>query len=945
MFGKKKTFAFFTGVSLAAMGAAAPAMAQDNEQGRVTDEIVVTAEKREASVQDVPIAVSAFDEGKLDRMQINDGQDLVQAIPNFQFSKSNFTGTNIAIRGIGAKVVATSGDAAVGIHINGAPNDASRIFETEFYDVQRVEVLRGPQGTLYGRNASAGVLNIITARPELEVFSGGVEVTGGNFETKKARANVNIPIGEDMALRVAGFTTQRDGFTDNLANNSSIDGREMNSYRVSLGIELSERDSLFLMGQFFSESSDRSRIGKQLCDTDNRPWPFTQGCLPTGTGFGVPNSASTLGGYFTFLPGIALGAPSLNLYPQGFNASAGAVNPRDLRTVNTARLPSHKADNDYYQLEYSHRFDFGTFTSLTSYNQDEIVSKVDYSQNIAPATFAVTPLTPGGVFNPGAFGDPTLPASNTLYTYDQSDAYSETITQEFRFVSDLDGPFNFSVGGIYIDGEASGSYYVYANSLAFNGALFGTNPDLFYFRSQTDRYNLDATAIFGEAYYNVTDDIKFTLGLRQTNDEKTVADRQSLLSQRPLSTVFTGGVIPPGQMLCPGSTTNLCYSTLTSDGNAVLNGGGPFYASQNDIPFAIRTAKFEEITGRAGVDWQTQLPFTEETNLYAFYSKGYKGGGLNPPIDPSLFQGVSSTFDPEFVNSYEIGAKNVLNDGRMVANFTGFYYDYEGYQVSKIVARTSVNENINATIKGFEAEFTYEPVNGLVFDLNASWLNSEIGTSSSIDPIDATAGNALLTTVKTSAASVCVLPIANLNAALAAVGGGTVAAPNATGQQVALAACTPWTLAPSSPIRAVFLATGIINPVTNRALATDGVAKNLSGNRLPNTPEYQLSLGIQYTANLGNFALTPRVDYYYQDESFARVFNGPTDKLDSYSQINASFRIDHENSGTYLNLFVKNIEDEDVITDKYLTDASSGLFTNAFLLEPRTYGVTIGKKW
>ncbi len=951
MFGKKRNaFAFFTGVSLAALGAATPALAQDQEQGRITDEIVVTAEKREASIQDVPIAVSAFDEDKLDRMQINDGQDLMQAIPNFQFSKSNFTGTNIAIRGIGAKVVATSGDPAVGVHINGAPNDASRIFETEFYDVQRVEVLRGPQGTLYGRNASAGVLNIITAKPELEQYSGALELTGGNFDTQKARGFINVPLGDDMALRVAGFTTNRDGFTHNLASNSSIDGRDMNSYRISLGIELSDRDQLNIMGQFFHESSDRSRIGKQLCDKDTRAWPFTQGCLSSGAGFGTPNGAATLGGYFTFLPGLALGAPSLNLHNQGQDPFAGSINPPDLRTVNTSFTPTHKADNDYYQLEYSHRFDFGTFTSLSSYNQDEIVSKVDYGQNQPSATFRTNVAggitNNGGVFTPANFGDPTLPARNTLFTYDKSDAGTEVFTQELRFVSDLDGPFNFSVGGIHIDGSSAGSYYVFSNSLAFNGVLFGTNPDLYYYRNYTADYQLTATALFGEAYYNFTDDFKFTLGVRQTNDEKSVTDHQTLLSQQPLTTAFTGGAIPPGQQLCAPGGTALCYIVRTSDGALVPNGGGPFYSSQNAVPFSTRNAEFSEVTGRAGFDWHTSLPFTEETNLYAFYSKGYKGGGLNPPADPALFAGVPSTFEPEFVNSYELGAKNVMNDGRLVANFTGFYYDYEGYQVSKIVNRTSVNENINATIMGFESEFTYEPVNGLVFDLNASWLDSEIGDSSSIDPINVTAGNPNFTMVKTSAASLCIIPTAALAAALAGGGGGTIANPTAAGQGIALSACTPWTQAPGSALDMLFRATGIINNVTNRAASSDGIATDVSGNKLPNTPEYQVSFGAQYTLNLtDSWSATPRVDYYYQAESFARIFNGPTDQLDSYSQINASLKIENEQAGVYANLFVKNIQDEDVITDKYLTDASSGLFTNAFLLEPRTWGVSIGKRW
>jgi outer membrane receptor protein involved in Fe transport len=96
---------------------------------------------------------------------------------------------------------------------------------------------------------------------------------------------------------------------------------------------------------------------------------------------------------------------------------------------------------------------------------------------------------------------------------------------------------------------------------------------------------------------------------------------------------------------------------------------------------------------------------------------------------------------------------------------------------------------------------------------------------------------------------------------------------------------------------------------------------------------------------MGNWAATGRVDYYYQADSFARVFNAANDELDSYSQVNASVRFENEDAGVYASLFVKNLTDEDVITDLYLTDQSSGLFSNAFLLEPRTYGITIGKRF
>ena len=125
----------------------------------------------------------------------------------------------------------------------------------------------------------------------------------------------------------------------------------------------------------------------------------------------------------------------------------------------------------------------------------------------------------------------------------------------------------------------------------------------------------------------------------------------------------------------------------------------------------------------------------------------------------------------------------------------------------------------------------------------------------------------------------------------------------------------------------------------------DGIATDIAGNRLPNTPEWTVSAGAEYTFTLGSgWAITPRVDYYYQADSFARIFNGPNDTLESYGLLNAAVRIEQDD-GWYVNLFVKNATDEDVITDIYLTDQSSGLFSNVFLLEPRTYGITLGRRW
>src|SRR5687767_7210958 len=191
------------GVCASALTAfATPALAQ-TAGANVIEELVVTAQKKEEALQDVPIAVSAFDQNALEKSKIDGGPNLVLAVPNVNFSKGNFTGYNFQIRGIGSKLVAGSGDAGTGIHLNNAPLLANNLFETEFYDVERVEVLRGPQGTLYGRNATGGAVNLITAKPT-DQFEGLIRGEYGNYNSMKLRGMLNVPINDVFGVRVAG---------------------------------------------------------------------------------------------------------------------------------------------------------------------------------------------------------------------------------------------------------------------------------------------------------------------------------------------------------------------------------------------------------------------------------------------------------------------------------------------------------------------------------------------------------------------------------------------------------------------------------------------------------------------------------------------------------------------------------------------------------------------
>lgn len=940
------------GVSATALTAVAmPAMAQ-TAGANVIEELVVTAQKKEEALQDVPIAVSAFDQNALEKSKIDGGPNLVLAVPNVNFSKGNFTGYNFQIRGIGSKLVAGSGDAGTGIHLNNAPLIANNLFETEFYDVERVEVLRGPQGTLYGRNATGGVVNLLTAKPK-DIFEGNLRAEYGNYNTMKARGMINIPLGETLAARFAGSYLKRDGFGENLVTGNDADDRDLYGVRATIAFNPTDRFRAWAMWDHFEEDDNRSRIGKQFCTKDNGPANvgglgystaaggligqiqrglFSQGCSPTSLysadALGTVNSQATLGGLFGALGGFQTG-----------DAYAGKMQTPNIRDIESTFDPVYKSKTDIY--EFNAAFDVTenlTLNWLSAYTFYKLYTRQDYNRYTPSTNFNTTPnpvnafagvpnyaAIYASLFPGGAINDPQNGAFNRFTTSDISSAYTEQWSHEIRLQSNFDGPFNYNIGGIFSRYQATGDYYVMFNTgtgyYQINNLLTtgnancagaapcvaidpNTDPNRSghnYYDSYGP-YDLTSYAAFGEFYWQMSDNFKWTLGLRYTVDSKEVENHSVVLGTPG---VGIGGPLP----------------------------GAP----------AILKTKFKEPTGRFGFDWKPDLGFTDETLVYAFYSRGYKAGGLNTPPSPGIgVVPVPATFEPEFINSYEIGTKNTLLNGTMQLNLTGFYYDYKGYQVSKIVNRASTNENIDAEVMGAEFESIWQPIEGLRLNAAIGYLDTKIKNATSIDTFNRTQGNAGLTLVKSSAASNCVVSTAAAATALA-ISNGQV--PGFTPNPFnLLGVCT---LASAAGAGTNIGGTGAIAAGTNAfgGLVSEGVTVDLDGNSLPNAPHWTISLGAQYTWTFGDWDATLRGDYYKQTKTYARIYNSTADRIKAWDNVNLTLTVENRDLGVELGGFVKNATNEKAITDFYLTDDSSGLYRNAFYTEPRTYGVSITKRW
>ena len=509
---------------------------------------------------------------------------------------------------------------------------------------------------------------------------------------------------------------------------------------------------------------------------------------------------------------------------------------------------------------------------------------------------------------------------------------------EAHLDSNFDGPFNFLVGGIYLNSQYTDSnYYVASFGLDYAAGILGaatalgqraagnvTFPNVFlappFFNSEVSLFTLRSYGLFGEVYFDVNDRIRLTGGLRYSNDRKRQVARVPILSW---PTPF--GLTDANESPFIGSF----------DADAAQAGNQPFDDSR---------VGFDEITGRAVAEFRV----TPDNMLYASYSRGYKSGGINPPVDPTF--GVPRTFTPEIINAFEIGSRNEFADGRLRLNLSAFYYDYGGLQLSRIVSRTSVNDNTDAEVYGAELEGLWRPTRDLLFNFSASYLNSAIGDLQLVDPRDVSGGRSDVVIIKdvTNASNCALIPntagnavgantlVTAFNGALGLAGPVPVPGTNTTGAFSICSALAATIANPSAPLRALF---GTPTGPLPFGVST-GVPVDLSGNELPQAPHWKFSFGAQYTFRFGNgMTLVPRADFTYTGGYYARSFNRPIDRIDSYEIINAQIQLNSRDDRWFVRAFVSNLTNNDAITGLYVTDQSSGLFTNVFTLEPRQYGV------
>jgi iron complex outermembrane recepter protein len=591
-----------------------PETEETSEEKGIT-EIIVTAQKRSESLQKVPLAITAITSENLERSGITDLQGIVSNVPNLNLG-AQLGFAKVALRGIGLENISAGAEGSIAFHMDGVFLSRTITALASFYDVEQIEVLRGPQGTLYGRNATGGAINITTRKPT-EELSGYFKLTGGNYgriTTEGAVSGAIVP--GKLSARIAFQMQNRDGYGKNIATGNNIDDLNTRAIRATLRFTPGDAATIDLTADYFRQ---KDRGG---------------GYHITGTGG------------FT--------APGVPIIPDGI--LLGDRFAPNLRDINNTTDPNNFAR--FWGLTGKSTFDLSDnvqLMSLTSYRSTFNDTKTDLD---GVALFLVR-----------------------QFQFERAKQFSQEVQ-----LSGSGDRLTWLLGGYYFRETTNGTQANPFNPGLTLSPFLPNQISAGYLGSGFIKTR--ALAGFGQASYEVVDNLRLTLGARYSWEKKINQDRFAF----DLFTPYNGRDLAVPQFIL-----------------------GP------------RDKTFKSFTPRIALDYQA-MP---DTLLYASWAKGFKAGTYS-------LGSLTNPVDPEKINAFEAGVKTSFMDRRVRLNIAGFYYDYKDLQIGKVVGTTQatlVLENAaTAKIYGLEAELTAQVTDNFEVNANASWLHARFNDYVSADP-------------------------------------------------------------------------------------------------------------------------------------------------------------------------------------------------------------------
>ena len=685
-----RKLAAFAGGLMACSALTTPAFAQDTQSDapEVRDDsvIIVTATRRAQDVQDIPLAVTAIAPQQLEAQRVVNIQQISALAPSFTASQAQLASGSVVlrVRGIGTTSNNIGFESAVGIFVDGAYQSRPGVALSEFVDVERVEVLRGPQGTLFGRNTSAGALNITNVRPDVTEFGGFVNAEYGNFNEISLQGAVNVPLVQDtLALRVTGAYRERDGFLD-----------VVNRTGAKIG-ETNDADQWLVRGQigWDTDSGMRGRIIADYSKSQSSccgAIELYQSPLITGGAYAAVGLGANGGN----------GQPSVATTP--FD-QAGFERAMDNRTVSLNAAPV--ADIDNYGVTGELEFpisDTADLIFIGSWRKYESFEAYD------------SDFTGLDIFNVSGLN-----------------LELETWTAELRLQGEgMDGKLNYMVGGFYSDETIDQSvsfalgadYGENVGALLFvpTGGALGANPlTVFTGRdpagtTNTNRFQQDAKsyAIFTHNSFEITDGLELTLGARYSWEEKSGGFTQTAVNNQICpATLGALGVIPAP--LRPSFIGLGCFG-FTAPANLPQSAALPLvrtFQSDFDDEELIYTVKLG-------------YEISSAVNTYASFTHGYKAGGINLDTTAAV-NGADPRFLSEEVDAYEVGLKAKMLDDKVTLNIAAFYEEFSNFQVLEFTGTAFTTFNVPvAETQGVEIEGLIRPNDELTFNLGATILDA-----------------------------------------------------------------------------------------------------------------------------------------------------------------------------------------------------------------------------
>ena len=620
-----------------------------------------------------------------------------------------------------------------------------------------------------------------------------------------------------------------------------------------------------------------------------------------------------------------------------------------------------------------------------SYHTRDYEDWADYDHSVSVVPYALGPIkTNVGVDpttgNPGV-GMRTYDSEQNI---DYSANESEWSQTEIRFSSDFDGKFNFTAGYYYNETGSETDYHIKSPSLMYYGNT-NNGPHCVIFPATC---NVGGIAYWGTFFAGLPAGIASATGLAQIG---AIPPSSVLATGLGLA---SGGIVMPGVpganaaavAAMAGRTGGLPLwqqtyrndSNLNRDENAAY--GEIYYDISDDTRLTLggRWSEYRiidnaytalaDLTGQGagvvsavqpapvtrsfeGEEFTYKLGFDHNLNddqlVYATFSTGFKPGGSNPTSGDA---GVN-TYDPEEVEVFEVGMKNTLMDGRLQLNVSAYQNEITGLQLSKIVRRSSINENADATIKGVEAEFTFFVTNTLMLDGFYAWTDATIDSFLTVDPLNPGGATQILPYGPGQTGFLSdFAPLAATCNPLVLIGQAAPSAQCALGLAASNAQLGALVKYRNTDAGMVFSSFGSLctqpyyglDSTTLPCPTDDGVVQDLSGNRLPGSAEdnYRLGLTKFFDRPGGTFAL--RVDYSFRGDNYSDTYNRKRDYIEEYDVVDLSLNYTPNDGDWYVGAYVRNLSDSDHIYAKYNTDPTIGGFANGVALDPKIMGINFG---